>query len=78
MFENVRNEMSNRWPKIIIEREMCKGCQLCIFFCPKGVLDSSKDLNKKGFHFVRYKGSGCIGCMNCAIICPDTCIEVYR
>jgi len=64
--------------KIIINRDRCKGCQLCINFCPKKVISLSRDLNKKGFHLAQYKGDGCVGCMHCAIICPDTCIEVYK
>jgi len=66
-------------PKIIINREKCKGCLLCIGFCPKGSIVQEKGFNKKGAKPVKFKeDSDCLGCMMCAIICPDSCIEVYK
>lgn len=67
-------------PKISINKEKCKGCLLCVSFCPKGLIKSSQKLNKKGINPVEFSDSKnlCLGCMQCAIICPDTCIEVYR
>jgi len=36
-------------------------------------------LNKQGVNFVEFHLNGdCAGCMQCAIICPDCCIEVYK
>ncbi|MBU1998479.1 MAG: 4Fe-4S binding protein [Candidatus Omnitrophota bacterium] len=65
--------------KIIIEQEKCKGCLLCIHFCPKGSIKPSKHLNKRGCTPVEFQENAeCIGCSMCAIICPDCCIEVYK
>jgi 2-oxoglutarate ferredoxin oxidoreductase subunit delta len=80
--------------KIIIDREKCKGCLLCVSFCPKGLISVDKDLNRRGVKPVKFSprpvlrspqgegGSfskgGCLGCAMCAIICPDCCIEVYK
>ena len=66
-------------PKITIDREKCKGCLLCISFCPEGAISADKDLNRRGVKPVKFKdNSDCIGCAMCAIICPDGCIEVYK
>jgi len=65
--------------KIKIDKDKCKGCLLCISFCPKGSIKKSKGLNKLGVNFVELQDSyECLGCMMCAIICPDCCIEVYK
>jgi len=65
--------------KIIIDREKCKGCFICVSACPKGLIKPEKTLNKKGVNPVKFAGDDeCLGCCLCAIICPDCCIEVYK
>jgi len=65
--------------KIVIDRERCKGCLLCISFCPKGLISVDKNLNRRGVKPVKFHESPeCLGCTMCAIICPDSCIEVYK
>ena len=70
--------------KIVINRDMCKGCYLCIRSCPVKVLEIDPELNSTGTHPVRTadadnKAQGkCIACANCYVICPDVCIEVYE
>ena len=34
---------------IYIDGKICKGCQLCIYFCPKNVFETGKEVNDKGF-----------------------------
>ena len=68
--------------KITIDREKCKGCQLCISVCPKQCIAASKGLNEKGYYpaeFTQAEGEECCtACTLCALICPDIAIEVYR
>ena len=65
--------------KIKIDQNRCKGCLLCVSFCPKGLLKKSAKLNKRGLNFVEFDASTeCSGCMQCAVICPECCIEVYK
>lgn len=64
--------------KIIIDTERCKGCNLCVEFCPKGCIVISKSSNKKGFFPVETSNNGCTGCAACAIVCPDVAIKVFR
>ncbi|MDD3345629.1 MAG: 4Fe-4S dicluster domain-containing protein [Candidatus Omnitrophica bacterium] len=65
--------------KVIINRERCKGCFLCVSVCPKRLIKKGSKLNKRGSNFVEIDPAGvCVGCARCAIICPDCCIEVYK
>ena len=72
--------------QINIDRERCKGCELCMTVCPKKKIGISKKLNTKGYYPAEFSGdtpqdsdkTGCTGCSLCAIICPDVAIEVYR
>jgi 2-oxoglutarate ferredoxin oxidoreductase subunit delta len=65
--------------KITINQDKCKGCLLCIAFCPKGLIAKSAGLNKQGINFVEFDLNGqCLGCKQCAVICPECCIEVEK
>ncbi|HVN95411.1 MAG TPA: 4Fe-4S dicluster domain-containing protein [Syntrophorhabdaceae bacterium] len=64
---------------ITIDRERCKGCALCIEFCPKKAIFISDDLNLKGYYVAAFdETGGCTGCATCAVMCPDVAIEVEK
>jgi 2-oxoglutarate ferredoxin oxidoreductase subunit delta len=72
---------TNEKPKghIEIDSARCKGCHLCIAFCPKGSISESDDLNASGYLPVSFDGDReCTGCAICALVCPEVVIEVYR
>jgi 2-oxoglutarate ferredoxin oxidoreductase subunit delta len=64
----------------VINEERCKGCGICIHFCPKALIEMSEKLNSKGHHPCVFKDENgeCTGCTVCAVMCPDVAIEVYR
>ena len=60
-----------------IDRERCKGCELCVAVCPRQVLDMSDKINTRGYHFARVASPpACIGCAQCSDMCPDAAIEI--
>ena len=64
---------------IEIDHELCKGCQICISFCPKNVISVSDVLHADGYLSVVFNDNGeCSGCATCALVCPEVAIEVYR
>lgn len=64
---------------IVIDRERCKGCELCVSFCPRHLIRLSEEFNSKGQHPAEFEESEeCPGCAVCAMMCPDIAIEVYR
>lgn len=65
--------------KVIINKELCKGCELCIAACPKKLIVLSEEINSKGNRVaVMEKDEECNSCAICAINCPDVAIEVYK
>lgn len=63
----------------MVDTEECKGCGLCVEACPQHVLAQSKQVNNKGYQYAFMESPDlCIGCSNCAVVCPDNCITVYR
>ncbi len=64
---------------IQINQGLCKGCEICIAFCPKGLISVSGKLNDNGYlPAVFNENSECTGCAICALVCPEVAIEVYR
>jgi len=55
-----------------IQEEWCKGCGICVHFCPKEVLKLDDKTNKV---FVAHPEK-CIACRMCELRCPDLAIEV--
>ncbi len=67
--------------RIVIDRDICKGCYICINACPKNLLKKSTQRNAQGDYPVEFDDNtnACIGCAMCAISCPDVAItKVYR
>jgi len=62
-----------------VDRDHCKGCGLCVAFCPRECLTMARTVNARGYHYAEFAvPRQCTGCLQCARVCPDTAIEVYR
>ena len=69
--------MARKEARVTIDKNRCKGCELCVNACPKQVLAMSKDINEKGYFFAEVVNQPeCTACRFCAMICPDVAIEI--
>ena len=58
---------------VVVNEAWCKGCDICINYCPKQVLAR----NAAGKASV-VKPEACILCENCELLCPDFAITLTR
>lgn len=64
--------MEKKLHTIEIIEKYCKGCYICVEFCPKQVLELPP-----GEFVVAVKNlEACIACMQCELRCPDFAIKV--
>ncbi|HDL07947.1 MAG TPA: 4Fe-4S dicluster domain-containing protein [Desulfobacteraceae bacterium] len=55
----------------VINRDWCKGCRICVHFCPENVLE----LDEMGKVFAA-RPENCICCRLCEFMCPDLAIQI--
>jgi 2-oxoglutarate ferredoxin oxidoreductase subunit delta len=58
---------------LIITHKYCKGCNICVAFCPKKVLE----LDEVGKVYAK-EPEKCISCGQCELRCPDYVIKVTK
>ncbi len=62
---------------VIIDENWCKGCNLCILYCPTKALKLAERLNKRGIHPPEMTDENiCNGCRLCELVCPDFAVTV--
>ena len=64
------SEQAKRTFEHVIRERWCKGCNVCVSFCPKHVLAL-----RNGKVFAE-RPDQCIGCRLCELRCPDYAIEI--
>ena len=66
--------------RIVLNRDRCKACYLCIDACQNKVLEKDTKVNARGYYPIKInEDKKCVGCTMCARVCPDIAIEkVYR
>jgi 2-oxoglutarate ferredoxin oxidoreductase subunit delta len=68
-----------RKPVIVIDERYCKGCGICVRFCPKQVLEISKEVNSRGYYTPYVVDPDkCSNCHQCTLFCPDFAIFIVE
>lgn len=57
--------------QIIIDTDWCKGCGICVAFCPKKALIINRMAKAQVTAL-----ENCIACLLCELHCPDLAIQV--
>ena len=75
----------DRWPvprgRVHVLAERCKGCELCIEYCPVDMLESSHGFNARGFRYPVVAAGhedDCVACGYCQSVCPDFAIFIEK
>jgi len=68
----MKRERTEKKYLIQVNENWCKGCTICVEFCPEGVLamDGSK--------VKVIEPQACRGCALCELMCPDFAISVIK
>ncbi len=65
--------------RMTVDPEYCKGCGLCIPACPQHIIEFSKNINSKGYHYAEcIDQEKCIACKLCYVTCPDVAITIEK
>jgi len=72
MENSAKKETEKNKTGIEINMDWCKGCGICVAFCPHNVLAIDEDIEKA----VIQNFDNCNFCGLCELRCPDIAIEL--
>ena len=63
--------------RVAIDESLCKGCGLCVYYCPGKCLELAEYFNSAGCRPARMKKQeACTGCGTCYLMCPEYIITI--
>ncbi len=63
-------------PVVEIDSKGCRGCSLCVDYCPVEVFDRIEHPKIKHYRAKVARADDCMGCFACFHLCPSQCIRV--
>lgn len=64
---------------VVVDARYCKGCGICVHFCPKHALAISEKVNSRGYYPPYVVNAGeCTYCRQCELFCPDFAIFIVE
>lgn len=65
--------------QVLVNDAWCKGCELCILYCPMQALQLSERFTKRGIHPPEMvEEHTCNQCRMCELVCPDFALTVVE
>lgn len=62
-----------------LNKDRCKGCELCTEACPREVLAMGSQINALGYRAAEaIAPQKCTGCRACALVCPEVVFTIYQ
>ena len=78
--ETISEEKTDRRKRrfrVEIDKKLCKGCYICVRYCPMGVFAESDEIGELGYNLARVTfPEECTGCKLCLLYCPDLATAV--
>ncbi|WFO75442.1 4Fe-4S binding protein [Desulfurococcaceae archaeon MEX13E-LK6-19] len=62
--------------RIVVDKNLCKGCGICVTICPHGAIVLSRNLSERGYRYPVPTEKKCMGCRLCEVFCPDFAITI--
>lgn len=64
---------------VVIDKDKCKCCELCVGKCPMKILEVTTESNILGYNYIKQTiQEKCTGCGICYLMCPEAAITVIK
>ncbi len=74
---NYKTRKKKKCFEVTIDEDYCKGCDICLDFCPSKVFETSDTINPRGYYQPLISANEhCTGCKLCELICPELAIVI--